>query len=466
MFDHRQLEQLLDPPMARRTTANAELVVAYMRHGGCQETCLRVLMGLPRLQHRAKYILSCCGPPFTDAKLTCIREYARLDGAPRAMYEDLAYALRFSPDMAETILDMLARMAPADSADILPSVLRCLYAPYKPEVRMAAAQALVVLCTDPQWLGPHVMALVWLVPHGPSAVRVLSRMPDRAAPAIVHLVARAPACNASVTLLRAIADHHPRQLVEQGGVTALLRAGLPAPQAVLALFSGDPAAPTNVHAALAYMHCTMTLPPDVDRFMCAAMKHSCPDTRALFAVTYDMARDTADNVKPGPPCLPDYDVAQTGTVRLVPADNAEPTVALLAPLARAASFIAAHSRQADGKPVEVPVNADALPSVLKALLYDDIPCTDTLLLVSMAELANMWCAPRLLYLTVDALITCMGFYQLHAIAGEWPAVHQLLRYHAIEFLPCLARHENVCDLQTLLWPNAPVSDASSGDESV
>ena len=467
MFGHRQLLQLIDAPLNRQTVPNAELVVAYMRYGGCRETCLEALLTLPRVPHRAQYVLSCCRPPYKATTLACMREYLRLidsKNIPRTMYEDLAFSLRFTPELAETILDMLARFAPLNDDMVLPCVMRCLYQPYRPEVRMAAAQALMLLCTDNLWLGPHVMALVALVPHGPSPVRVLSLMPDRAAPAIPELVKRGPGCNVSVALLRLIAEHHPRQIVVQGGFTVLMRAGMCASAKVLALFQGDPPPPQSIHEALAYMHCTMTLPPGVESIMCCAMNCTCTSTRAMFAVTYDMARDTANNVKPAPPCLPDFDPKHTGLIELVPADSSDTTTVLLAPLARAASYIAAHDRQVVGHTIEVAAEAKLLPKLLRALLYDELPTEDTLSLVAIAELANMWCAPRLQFLAVDALIPCMGFYELFAIVGQWPDVQDLLRYHAIEFLPCLAKHEKVHDLRALLWPSATTSGDGSGSD--
>ena len=123
---------------------------------------------------------------------------------------------------------------------------------------------------------------------------------------------------------------------------------------------------------------------------------------------------------------------------------------LLGPLARAAGFVAARHRQRpeDGV-VEVPVHATCSPCC--ALLYDELPadCTETLAV--LAEVGNMWCAPRLTYFAVDALTACMGFFDVFDLAGDWPEVRPLLRYHAIEFLPCLAKDPRVAELADILW---------------
>lgn len=456
MFGLRELEQLLDPPAARCTLLNSELVVAYLRYGGCVDTCLSCLLRLPILPHRAALIVAHCDPPLTEAKVACIRLYVpQMDVAPRQSIEDLSYALRFSPEIAELALDALVAVAPRDDACVLGCVLRCLYRPYLASTRVAAVQALDYLCHDNTWLSPHVMALVELVPYSDAAIDVLRRVPSRAVHALPALVARGASCGKAVALVLSIAEHCPQEVVRQGGFTMLLLAGAPMQRSIMQQYDGEVEQPQGRHETLAYMHCRLRLPSNVNEVMADVMARQPSEIRVMFAHAYDLARDTADNQKPPMPTLPELDMSMEGAVRLVAADAEDEsgTKVLIAPLARAAGFLAAHHRQGAGDVVAVPLQAKLVPCLIKALLYDELPCggDDPEVLAALAELANMWCAPRLAYLAVDALTRCIGFYDVYDIAAGWPATHELLRYHAIEFFPCLAKDDRVQELADILW---------------
>lgn len=452
MFGPRQLRQLLNPSLAQRTAENAELVLAYLQYGGCTDTCLTCLTQLPVLENKLDQVIAACAAPFTPAKIACVCRYLAIPNAPKLVVEQMAFALRFQPELAEMLLQAIAKIAPPNDVGIMAQVLRCLYRPYDGATRMAAAQATYALCTDATWLAPHALALAELVPYGETAVRILRLMPEHAACALPQLVERGPMCAASVALVHAIAELEPLAVVQQGGLTMLMLAGYSnVPCAIIELYTYEDITPTGANEALAYMCCRMELPEtgvhDVMRFV---MDHEQPGVRAIFADAYDMAR-TQQSI-PTTPSLPDFDTELVGTITLVPADsNTVKTTLLLAPVARAAAYIAAHVRQHPNQDIAVPIRSKYMEPFLRALLYDDIPHDDALALAVLAEIANMWCAPRLLHLCIEVLTTLIPFWDLFNLAGNWPQAQEQMRYLAMEYLPDIAQDTRITELSDILW---------------
>ena len=453
MFGQRELEQLINPPLARRTVSNTKLVFAYIRHGGCINTCLTCLLSLPKIASYGDEVIAACQPPFTRAKVACLREYSHCIEIPEALIEDMAYSLRFAPDIAEFTLLALSRIARNKSSLVSGQVLRCLYMPYTTTTRMAAAQTLVALSIQPEMLIPHVAALAELVRFGTSAVHLLSLIPEFAINALPELVNRGPTCSQSLQLVRKLAESYPERIVDSGAFKMLVLGNCEIPKELCALYDADCEKPTTMDQLLAYMHCRMALPEDSGHKLMKHVMHTQQaGVRALFANTYDLARHADSYVEPTAKSLDDFDKSLTGTIYLVAEDHTDTRLCVLAaPLARAAPYVAAHLRQSSSDEILVPLRSDQIESFFRALVYDDIPDENIETLRSFAIVANMWCAQRLTHKCVAVLAKCLPFWELYELVADWQDVRDLLRFWALEYLPDLAKEDKITELDDILW---------------
>jgi len=470
MFAHAELEQLLRqvsaPAPVNDTYSNTKLVLAYMRHGGCLDTCLSCLARMPVLASDASNVLARCSAPITAAKLDCIAAYLYyIDEMPRLLVDDLVFAMRFTPVLAERIIDLLPRID-VDVTHvecIIQGMVRCLVDEHPMRARMAALQSLINLCTHTfhikEYLIPVLPTIVALLPRGPSAARLLLVMVDTLdddtdfSAALPALVARGSACGDSMRAICAIACHAPQEVVRAGGMALLLLTDLDIvyPDAVRRLYETDVPCFCD-DEVLAYMGCRLQLPPGADTTMRRTVALGSVPLRVLYARTYHVAR--SDMHEPPLPQLPDFDVACCGTVEMVPADGSAAVVVPLAPLARTAGFIAAHTRSAPAAPIQVPLIAPYMVALMRALLYDEMPVDDDALL-ALAAVAHMWCAPRLAHSCVSVLLySGYDFYRTIDLAGTWPEVQELLRYHALERLSSLVVHDRAAELADIAWPRA------------
>lgn len=449
-FGDTELRQLLHQlPGDQFTVANAELVFAYLRHGGDRETCMLCLTRLPVLRDRADDVLALCRPPLTSTKLACLRRYAT------ANVEDLVYALRFTPSLAPAILRMLVHAAPPDDDQVVRAAAACLH--HDAITATVAAEVLPTLATAghiiDHLLVPYVPALATLVPTNPAAVHLLVHMIDRSVDAeeavfdhALHaVVARGHSCAVSVRLVRAMSTPYPRAVVRCGGLTMLMRARGPAPSAITALYRRAAAPDENDNEVLAFMHCRMEMPPRTMEVMARHWTSWSPALKGIYAAAFDMALGPV--ARPPPPALPDFNVHHTGTVNLVPADGGEAITVLLAPLARASAFVDAHVRNDPGVALEVPLTERHLEGLVRALLYDEVP-HDAETRAALAELGHMWCAPHL----VHRCVAEMDIWTLIDMgAADWPEAQPLMRCHALENLVDMAAHARANELAVLAF---------------
>jgi hypothetical protein len=268
--------------------------------------------------------------------------------------------------------------------------------------------------------------------------------------ALPALVTRGWHSESAVRAIGAIAVSNPHEVVRSGGLTTLLvKVGM-APDAIVSLYREDRAC-TCDHEVLAYMHCRVDLPPGADDTMRRIFNTSPMDVIHLYAKTYDLARPHIN--APPWPILPAFDLAHVGAVQLVSADG-EAHVTLLAPIARAAGFVSAHARSEPGAPIKVPLTGAKTVELLNALMYDEYP-TDNDSLTALATVANMWCAPTVVHHCIDRLARDGDIYGTVELAGDWPAVAGLLRYHCkcrlSELEGWYGRPEA---LARLIWPSA------------
>lgn len=453
-FGTANLEQLYRAlratPPEQHTVANAELVVAYLRHGGNTDMCLRCLAELPVLYHRADDVEVACIPPFTVAKLRCMSAYAV------GSTEDLVYALRFTPKLAPSIVRLLARIATPDNDMVVEGLAGCLH------TRLAAvdaASALLHLCTSTLVVDTHLVqhmpAIAALAVQYGVAVRLMQHMVDRSAlaeeavfdHALPVLVQRGQGCRYSVHLMRSMANKYPRAVVRCGGLLMIMLAGGAVPSAILRLYEAtqQPDTDQEVHA---FMHCRMQLPEHVEETMCRVLTTKPAAVRALFATAFVLAR--TPTFKPLAPALPDFDIQHDGTLQLVPSSPGEVITVLLAPVARAVPFIDAYARNDGGSTLQVPLQAKYLPMLVRALYYDDMP-DDCEALRILAQLGHMWCAPRLVYRCVDTLALYTDFWQIVDLAADWPEVKELLRFFALDAFVDLAQADRAHELNDFIW---------------
>lgn len=438
-------------PAERRTVANAELVFAYLRHGGHQEICLSCIADLPVLRSRAGDVQAVCTPPITCAKLRCMEMY-HVGNA-----EDLVYALRFTPELAPRIIRLLALIATADDGTVLQALVSCLSPCCTAAVD--ATRALLHLCTRSSsidaWLVEHVPTIAHLAACHAVAVHLMQHMVDRSAAAeeaIFHhalpdIVRRGPKCRESVHLMRCMSAKYPRAVVRCGGLAMIILSGSAVPSTILRLYQAT-RQPECDQEVLGFMHCRMELPDRAERTMRTVLAKEAAPVRVLFANAFDMAR--APVFRPRAPPLPDFDTQHAGTLLLTPADSPDATAVLLAPIARAAPFVDACARNGGGGRIEVPLHARHLPALVRALCYDDIP-DDVDTLYALASLGHMWCAPRLVHYCIEKLALFEPFWHLADLAQEWVEAKALLRFLALEAFPDLAAEDRAPELNDFIW---------------
>ena len=458
-FGDEQLQQLLaalqEAPPRRATRASTELVAAYLRHGGDPDACLRCLARLPIVPCFADDVEAACAPPLTEAKLSCIERYA-LSGP--SITSDLVYAMRFTPALVPRILDVLVRVAVPNDDTVVAALCHLLH---DRSTNDRAAQALLSLCRGTPAIELHVIehvpSIAALARQHVSGVRLLQHIADRSLDAedaifdhaLPALVARGPGCVAGVALLRTMAVRFPRALVRSGGLRVLLLAGGPVPSSVTHMYHSSGGAVTD-DKVLAFMRCRLELPEFVEDTMRRVLASEDVPVRQLFANAFELAR--APVFRPAAPALPDFDLQHVGTVDLVPADVAQATTVLLAPLARAAPFVEAHARNDAGVPVPVPLPAQQVTALVRALCYDDLPADDTGdTLYALAEVGHFWCATRLVHHCIDALARQGDFWRVADLARDWPEARELLRFAALDCFPELAVHERAHELNDFIW---------------
>jgi hypothetical protein len=382
MWGQAQLDALLVdvsyPNPINRTIKNTELVFAYIRHGGCTDTCLACLARMPRMGQYRDELFDACQAPITATKIRCIRLYSYLTGnVPAAVVRDLVYAMQFVPDLCELLIELMTEIDVVDQCPVIEALVECMESSPLP-VRLAAAGALGTVCDTRclvrAYLAPCVATIADLVPHGSEAsalvCHIIRRVGDEAnlSVALPALVLRGWHSESAVRAIGAIAVDNPCEVVRSGGLTTLLiKVGM-APDAIVSLYREDRAC-TCDHEVLAYMHCRVDLPPGADDTMRRIFNTSPMDVIHLYAKTYDLARPHID--APPWPILPAFDMDHVGTVQLVSADG-EAHMALLAPIARAAGFVAAHARNEPGTPIKVPLTSAKTVELLNALMYDSV----------------------------------------------------------------------------------------------
>lgn len=452
LFGAAELADVLHAPHG--DVATAELVLAYLRHTPEHaDTCLRCLVQLPVLPHRVEQVVAACGAPMTANKLRCLQRYLVHVEPPKQLLDDMVYAMRFSPHLAPLVLELLPLMGAEDDICTIDTLTLCLY-DAEQELRLGAMQALRQLCTR-QYLAmhyvlPHCGAVMadplFAAEHARFLLHLAQLVPVASAQlvdALPLVVANGPSCADSVDLVQLLARDHPRAVARQGGLAMLLCAAVRVPCEITECYlqAEDHAEDDD---ALAYMHCRCELPSNAQRAMRRAFQCQPAPVRALYAAAYLGAR--LGSPRPPAPELPDFDVTHAGTVEMV--DSAGQTcTGLLAPLARAAEFIAAHARHEHALPLQVPLDGRL---VLRALCYDELP-EDTASLTALAELGNMWCAPRLVYHCIHQLVQRVSFWLLMDLAGQWTQARSLMRYYALKRLTTLARHERAPELAEMLW---------------
>lgn len=454
LFGLHDLEEILRAPQG--TAATAELVFAYMRHAPQHaNTCLQCLTQLPVLGRHADEVMEACRAPLSAAKLRCLKLYLPDIDVPKVLLDDMVYAMRFSPDLAELVIELLPHVDAEDDMCAIEGLTMCLH-DSRAAVRLAAVQVLRQLCTqeyyathyllpncgaivaDPQYTAAHSRLLLHLVLSVPIAS-------DTVVHALPIVVARGPSCPDSTLLVHELAHKHPRTVVRQGGLTMMLLAEASVPREIMRLYLQSAALPQGDDEVLAYMYCRLELPSNYQGAMLRAFRDQPAPVRALYAETYVGARGLQDN--PSVPRLPDFDVAHTGTVEMVDAAG-ETCTGLLGPLARASAFIEARARHpGPHSPLSVPLAGE---TVLRALCYDELP-EDTESLVVLAELGNMWCAPALVHHCITRLVQRASFWVVMDLAGQWEQARGLLCYHALERLVTLAKHERAPELADMLW---------------
>ena len=245
---------------------------------------------------------------------------------------------------------------------------------------------------------------------------------DGAKDAVRALVQRKE-CEVAVDALIELSTSFPKiVLAENGMMNAILaRKTIPAVENIC------PEMPSTEAELLVFLRLHGYVPENARQLMVSALSHPCSEYRSTFA---DQLVDTWITQKPS--VMP-YDEQMTGSITFQPSGF----TMLKAPLARVAEYFRSPMLKSDE--VSVDVSKDVLQQFCNAVYYDVQPTV--LLAASVARLADVFCAPRVQHLAIDAL-AASNFWNALDTAKGMPCVRQLLQQHAVNqahFLSCSSR---------------------------